>query len=96
MVETRCAPRFKVFKPAKVGDGKNAARCVIRDLSVTGAALEVESQKDIPDTFTLVVPEDNLMLPSRVVWRRGYRVGITFDDALSDDQPDERSDKEVA
>jgi hypothetical protein len=82
MVETRRAPRFKVSKPARIGDGKNATQCIIRDLSVTGAALEIESQSDVPDTFTLIVPEDNLVLPSCVVWRRGYRVGIAFEDTL--------------
>ncbi len=86
MVETRRAPRFKVSKSARIGEGKNAAQCIIRDLSVTGAAVEVESQSDIPDTFTLVVPGDGLILPSRVVWRRGYRVGIMFEDATAGDQ----------
>lgn len=96
MVETRRAPRFKVSKPARVGDGKNAARCIIRDLSVTGAAIEVDSQGDVPDTFTLVVPEDDLILPSRVVWRRGYRVGVTFEETPQDDPQAERSDVEAA
>jgi hypothetical protein len=88
MVETRRALRFKVLKPASIGGKKNAARCVIRDLSVTGAAIEIASQADVPDRFTLMVPEDNLALPSRVVWRRGYRVGIAFEDANADCQLD--------
>jgi hypothetical protein len=96
MVETRRAPRFKVSKPARIGEGKNAAHCIIRDLSVTGAAVEVESQADAPDTFTLVVPEDDLALPSRVVWRRGFRVGIMFEDAPADDTSNEISREESA
>jgi hypothetical protein len=79
MVETRRAPRFKVSKPARIGGEQNAARCIIRDLSITGAALEVESQADAPDKFTLTVPEDDLALSARVVWRRRYRIGIAFE-----------------
>jgi hypothetical protein len=32
----------------------------------------------IPEMFTLIVPEDKLRLPCRIVWRKGYRMGITF------------------
>lgn len=63
MVETRRALRFKVSKPASIGGKKHAVRCVIRDLSVTGAAIEIASQADVPDRFTLMVSEDNLALP---------------------------------
>jgi hypothetical protein len=41
MVETRIAPRYRVMKPAKIEYGGNKIACTIRDLSTTGAALEV-------------------------------------------------------
>ena len=91
MVETRRAPRFKVSKPARVGGSKDAAHCVIRDLSITGAALEIDSQADVPDQFILVVPEDGLSLPCSVAWRRGYRVGVAFEDAQPDTSSAEQS-----
>ena len=80
MVETRAAPRFRVAKPAKIEDGGFKARCIIRDLSLSGAAVEITDidTKIIPATFTLIVPEDELQLSCRVVWRSAFRVGITF------------------
>ena len=79
MVETRIAPRHRVMKAAKIEYGGNKVPCTIRDISVTGAALEVSSLIGIPETFTLVVPEDRLKLPCHVVWRRDFRIGVTFD-----------------
>jgi hypothetical protein len=79
MVETRIAPRHRVMKPAKIGYGGDKIPCRIRDLSTTGAALEASDQREIPATFTLIVPEDGLKLPCRVVWRRDHRIGIAFD-----------------
>jgi hypothetical protein len=53
--------------------------CMVRDLSVTGAALEVSNQIGIPAKFLLVIPGDGLNLPCHVVWRKQYRVGVAFD-----------------
>jgi hypothetical protein len=36
-------------------------------------------QASIPRHFNLIVPEDKLKLPCAIVWRRGYRIGVTFD-----------------
>jgi hypothetical protein len=82
MIETRIANRHRVLKPAMIEFGAaNSVRidCVIRDLSLTGAGLEVTSQTGIPDKFTLVVPGDRLSLPCTVVRRAQYRLGVAFD-----------------
>jgi PilZ domain len=79
MVETRAAPRHRVMKPAKIEFGGYKRDCVIRDLSITGAALEVMDQASIPANFNLIVPEDKLKLPCAIVWRRGFEIGVTFD-----------------
>ena len=79
MVETRVAPRHRVMKPAKIEFGGYKRVCIIRDLSITGAALEVMDQASIPKHFNLVVPEDSLKLPCAIVWRRGFRIGVIFD-----------------
>ena len=79
MVETRIAPRYRVSKAATIEFVGGNIDCTIRDLSITGAALEVPIQTGIPGKFTLVVPGDGLHLPCHVVWRRGYRMGVAFD-----------------
>jgi hypothetical protein len=80
MVETRIAPRFRVSKPAQIEYGGDKRPCIIRDLSITGAALELGDQSaTVPPAFTLIVPEDGLKLACRVVWRKAFRVGVAFD-----------------
>lgn len=79
MVETRIAPRVRIMKAAKINYGGDKYPCIIRDISSTGAALEFSDLIRIPDSFTLIIPDDGLKLPCHVVWRREYRVGVTFD-----------------
>jgi hypothetical protein len=79
MVETRIAPRHRVLKAAKIEFGGSYVDCTVRDLSTTGAALEVSSPIGIPAKFTLVVPGDGLHLPCHVVWRKEFRIGVAFD-----------------
>jgi hypothetical protein len=82
MVEFRVAPRYRVNKPAIIDYGGDKYPCIVRDISATGAALEVSEQIDIlrcAKGFTLVVPEDRLTLLCRVAWQRDYRMGVAFD-----------------
>jgi hypothetical protein len=79
MVETRAAPRYRVTKAAQIEYGSHKIACTVRDLSATGAALEVFDPAIIPAKFTLVVPEDGLKLPCRVVRRTDFRIGVAFD-----------------
>jgi hypothetical protein len=79
MVETRIAPRYRVLKAAKIECGGATIDCTVRDLSTTGAALEVPSRMGIPAKFTLVVRADGLHLPCHVVWRKEFRIGVAFD-----------------
>ena len=79
MFETRIALRHRVLKAGTIEFGNSAIDCTVRNLSTTGAALEVSNQIDIPANFTLVIPEDGLHLPCNVVRRSGYRIGVAFD-----------------
>jgi len=79
MVETRRAPRYRVSKAGTIDFGGRAIDCTVRDLSRTGAAIEIPNQIGIPQKFTLALQGDRLHLPCPVVWRRGYRIGATFD-----------------
>jgi hypothetical protein len=80
MVETRVAPRFRVSKAATIEfSGGRPINCVVRNLSVTGAAVELPDLCGIPDSFDLVIPDDGLRLPCRIARRPGYMVGVSFD-----------------
>jgi hypothetical protein len=79
MVETRGAQRYRVTKPAQIEYNGDKSTCTLRDISTTGAALEVPDPAIIPAKFILVLPEDGLKLPCTVVRRAGFRVGVAFD-----------------
>jgi PilZ domain len=79
MVETRIAPRYLVSKAATIEFVGGMINCVVRNLSVTGAAIEVSNQAGIPEKFILVMPEDGLRLLCRVVRRTEFRIGVAFD-----------------
>ena len=79
MVETRVAPRYLVSKPGTIEFLGGAINCVVRNLSVTGAAIEVSNHGAIPESFILVMPDDGLRLRCRVVRRTEFRIGVAFD-----------------
>ena len=78
MAEGRRAPRHIVLKAGTIKFGGRGIDCLVRNLSTSGAALEVSSQSGIPARFILVVPGDGLHLPCRAMWRNQYRIGVTF------------------
>jgi hypothetical protein len=79
MSEKRIAPRKRILKAGKIEFGWGAIDCVVRNISSTGASLEVESPVGIPDRFDLVIVLDRLRRQSRVVWRKEKRLGVRFD-----------------
>jgi hypothetical protein len=78
--EHRIAPRRRVLKAGSISFGGGAIDCTVRNISETGAALEVVTQLFIPDRFKLIVLSDGLNRPCHIVRRRERRIGVTFDD----------------
>jgi PilZ domain len=78
MAESRRAPRYRVAKAGTIKSGGGAINCLVRNLSTTGAALEVSNQAGIPRRFVLAVPGNGLHLACHVVWRKEYRIGVAF------------------
>jgi PilZ domain len=79
MIEGRAASRFRVEKPAWIERGGIKISCIVRDLSLTGASLEVFDPKSAPTKFTLLIPGDDLEIPCRVIRRTEFRIGVEFD-----------------
>jgi hypothetical protein len=79
MTLPRIAPRRRVLKAGSIQFGGGAIDCTIRNVSETGAALEVVTPLFIPDRFTLAVQTDQLKRPCRIVWRKERRIGVTFE-----------------
>jgi hypothetical protein len=78
--EHRIATRRRFLKAGRISFGGGAAfDCTVRNLSETGAALEVISPVGIPERFTLVIEADHLHVPCRVIWRKERRIGVHFE-----------------
>ena len=77
----RIAPRRRVLKAGSIqfGGGGGSIDCTVRNLSDTGAALEVVTPLFIPDRFTLVVQTEQLQRSCRIIWRKQKRIGVAFD-----------------
>jgi hypothetical protein len=75
--EHRIATRHRVLKAGSIQFGGGSIDCTVRNISDTGAALDVTSPLGIPAQFTLVT--DGNHLPCRVVWRKEKRIGVAFE-----------------
>jgi hypothetical protein len=79
MDSNRIAPRRRILKAGSIQFGGGALDCTVRNLSATGAALEVLSPLYIPDRFTLVIETEQLKRACHIVWRKERRIGVAFD-----------------
>jgi hypothetical protein len=78
-METRGATRFNVLGAGTIEFDGGEVNCVVRDMSITGAALEVLSSRRIPQHFTLALRADRQRIPCHIVWRKEKRMGVAFD-----------------
>jgi hypothetical protein len=85
MAENRRAQRQRALKSGKImvegGGGGSVFDCLVRNLSDTGALLEIESSLGIPDSFALSIGQAPHLRTHRVhvVRREVTRLGVAFD-----------------
>ena len=79
MEERRKTLRGRTFKGGSIAfNGAAGFDCRVRHMSKAGACLEVASPIGIPNDFVLVVGQDHMKQPCRVVWRSDKRLGVEF------------------
>ena len=76
--ENRVARRRRVMKAGRIEFNGNGIECTVRNISETGAAIEVASPIQCPLAFILVIPSDGSVKPCHVVWQKGKRIGVKF------------------
>ena len=79
MTERRQSVRRKVLKGARIAFGGEDIACTVRNLSETGAGLDVPNALSLPPTFMLVIERDGIMRRCHPVWCNDRRVGVAFD-----------------
>ncbi|RAI38768.1 PilZ domain-containing protein [Rhodoplanes roseus] len=80
MDERRTAIRMKVLKTGRIAVSEKAPKieCAVRNLSGSGACLQVHSGTfGIPREFELLL-DGGLRHPCKVVWRTESRLGVSF------------------
>ena len=77
LLERRIAPRRNTYIEARITFGKASLNCIIRNVSDTGAKLEVAKVAGIPDVFLLHAPGHRPQTCG-VVWRALKELGVEY------------------
>ena len=79
MEEKRKYPRTEIEEPAYVSSGGSVMRCVVRNISREGAAIDVENVAFVPQRFRLVMAKNSSVVHEcRIAWIQKNRIGLIF------------------
>lgn len=78
MQENRTTSRKRVLKTAQIilSDKAPKLDCTVRNISDTGACLQVSTTYGLPASFDVVL--DGTRRSCRGVWRTDTKIGVTF------------------
>lgn len=78
-MERREISRKPVLMSGAIQFAGSTINCLVRNMSISGAALDVTNPHDIPERFSLVFKADGTHIPCHVIWRQEERIGVAFD-----------------
>ena len=79
MQELRKVTRTRVLKRAKMLLGNfSVVDCIARDLTNSGAGLQVPSANELPERLDLTLDDGRSIRRCRLVWRKLNRAGVEF------------------
>ena len=78
MEEKRKHPRTEINEPAYVSSGGSVMSCMVRNISLEGAAIEVENPAFVPARFRLVMARDSSVRECSVAWIQKNRIAVSF------------------
>jgi hypothetical protein len=77
-MEQRAAQRQRVLKAGSIEFDDTSVDCIVRNISATGAGVEIVKPVCIPHEITLSIPTRDLHEHCYVVWRKEKRLGMMF------------------
>jgi PilZ domain len=82
-MERRHEPRARTLKSAHIllNHHHSVIDCTVRNLSPSGASLNVASTLGIPETFDVMFDADKSVRTCHLVWHKEKQLGVEFDDA---------------
>lgn len=78
MDERRRHPRTEIDEPALVSAGGSVMRCVVRNISPEGAAIDVDNPAFVPARFRLVMNNGARVHECSIAWIQKNRIGVAF------------------
>jgi PilZ domain len=80
MSERRRHPRHSTLKAGRIVFNQrfSVISCTIRNISESGACLQVASSFGIPDCFDLTIEPEPSSRAYEVAWRSEQRIGVAF------------------
>lgn len=78
--EARTEPRTRTLLGAKVvsRDGVYSCDCMIREISKSGARINISNTVTIASPFFLIDHQSQVMFEARIVWRNSFQAGLKF------------------
>jgi hypothetical protein len=92
MPERRSSRRIGMIKRGQVASGEALLRCVVLDVSATGARVHLTAAVEVPEVVILRLP-DGSKRRARRSWRRDAEIGFEFlEDVEPNAEPPPRSE----
>lgn len=80
MSEKRTVPRHRVLKRGTLAfNGGGVLDCTVRNISETGARIDIANPVGVPKVFTLVIEADHFKRRCHAVWCSERQIGVAFD-----------------
>jgi hypothetical protein len=76
--DKRRASRRDIKRSARISFAKQNLVCTVRNVSATGASIQVADVAAIPDNFRLVLEMETAARRCVVVWRKTTQIGVKF------------------
>jgi PilZ domain len=79
-MDQRRQTRARTLKSARIlfNEHRSVIDCTVRNLSPTGACLNVASALGIPEHFDVMFDADQSVRPCRMVWHKEKQLGVEF------------------
>jgi PilZ domain-containing protein len=76
--DERRAARRNIKRTARLSFARQNLVCTVRNVSATGASIQVANVDTIPDSFQLVMEMETAARRCVVVWRKATQIGVKF------------------
>ena len=78
-MDKRASPRYRVLKAGTIEFDGGPITCMVRNMSDTGAMLDVATAANIPKDSALILQGNRHRTPCHVVWWKEKRIGVAFE-----------------